>query len=190
MTDWMFFYVDTEDGVKVYDYYNNDRGANESSFYQRRLVTIKFVNSSGNEIESYYSLKAVKYEYDEEYSSTHSLFFPEEDSQYIYTYKLGDGTSVTRDTMITEDMVIYVTTVEKGKIKVTIDDSNYTVDFSINGAKKGSVASNLQWTWGGLDGDVAYYSGKSFQIVNGIKVFTKLFSQEHVLTKLLNAVQS
>lgn len=36
-----------------------------------------------------------------------------------------------------------------------------TVDVSINGAKKGSVASNLQWTWGGLDGDVAYYSGNT-----------------------------
>ena len=132
VTNQMLFFVKTGDGVKVYDYYNNDgsgtRGANASSFYQPRLVTIKFVDSSGNEIESYYSLKAVQ-DSDGEYSSTHSLFFPEEDSQYVYTYKLGDGTPVTRDTMITGDMVIYVTTVEKGKIQVTIDDTDYLVDY-------------------------------------------------------------
>lgn len=36
-----------------------------------------------------------------------------------------------------------------------------TVDVNVNGAKKGSVSSNLQWTWGGLDGDIAYYSNTS-----------------------------
>ena len=35
-----------------------------------------------------------------------------------------------------------------------------TVNVTVNG-KTNKVSSNLQWTWGGLDGDVGYYQPES-----------------------------
>jgi hypothetical protein len=55
-------------------------------------------------------------------------------------------------------------TIENGKGFLMLFKSNSngmgTVDVTVNG-KTNKVSSNLQWTWGGLDGDVGYYQPES-----------------------------
>ena len=164
VTDSTLFYV--KDGDKVEAYVSDEQGSSYVENCPSRVVSIKFFDaSSREEIESYYSLKEMNY------AHGCNLTFPKEDSKYIYTYKLEDGTAVPKDTEIKGDMEIYVSKVEKGKVQVTIDEVSKQVDY---GDLLSSVGGNAQY----------YLDTESGKLVKGDEPITEngSFKTIHITT--------
>lgn len=159
--DSTYFYIRNGENIEGYVSYLDDLGG---SAYKRprssQIVSVKFLDlDSGNaELLSYYSLKAWSDDYSNEHGN--NLIFPEEDSQYLYTYELQDGTNVSKDTQITGDMVIYVSKIEKGKVTVSIDDNPHTVDYGVT----------LSYVTGS---DGYYLNMDSKELVKGDEVITE-----------------
>lgn len=114
-TNYMF--VRSEGTVKGYQVFTcNLYSELESSIYQ---VTFLDKDNGNAEITKYYV------------ESGCGVYWPEESDDYTYKYTLANDEDVAKDSKVTNDMTIYVSKVEKGKVNITVDGISRTVNYGV-----------------------------------------------------------
>ena len=116
-TNYMF--VCSEGNVKGYQVFTDPD--NPYSELNSPIYPVTFLDKdNGNaEITKYYV------------ESGCGIYWPEESDDYTYTYTLANDEDVEKDSRVTDDMTIYVSKVEKGKVNITVDGISRTVNYGV-----------------------------------------------------------
>lgn len=114
-TNYMF--VCSEGNVKGYEVFTDDSYSElNSPIYQ---VAFLDKDNDNAEIIQYYV------------ESGCGVYWPEESDDYTYKYTLANDEDVAKDSRVTDDMTIYVSKVEKGKVNITVDGISRTVNYGV-----------------------------------------------------------
>lgn len=114
-TNYMF--VRSEGNVKGYQVFTDNLYSElDNSIYQ---VTFFDKDNDNAEIIQYYV------------ESGCGIYWPEESDDYTYKYTLANDEDVAKNSKVTNDMTIYVSKVEKGKVNITVDGIPQTVNYGV-----------------------------------------------------------